>query len=48
MKEVERPHVVVAEDGLAFKKYVEFIEVVELFMAYPQLYSWEYIELMKS
>lgn len=49
LKEVEHPALVVVEesDG-AFSKHLQYIQVPSLFMSYPQLYSWNYIALMKS
>ena len=35
-------------DPNALEIYVEYIEVVRLFMNYPKLYSWEYIAFMES
>jgi hypothetical protein len=47
LKEADEPHIVVVEEGLLFEMYFNHIEVVKLFMSYPQLYSWNYIALMK-
>ena len=35
-------------DPNALDIYVEYLEVVRLFMDYPRLYSWEYISFMES
>ena len=35
-------------DPNALEIYVEYIEVVRLFMNYPKLYSWSYIAFMES
>ena len=38
----------VVTDPNALDIYVEYLEVVRLFMDYPRLYSWEYIFFMES
>ena len=35
-------------DPNAVEIYVEYIEVVRLFMNFPKLYSWNYIAFMES
>lgn len=38
----------VVTDPNALEIYVEYIEVVRIFMDYPKLYSWDYISFMES
>lgn len=45
--ETEEPQFIVVEDANV-EVYSNYLEVVELFMSYRQLYSWEYIALMRS
>ncbi len=40
--------VVVVTDPNSLDTYVEYLEVVRLFMNYPKLYSWNYIYFMES
>ena len=40
--------VVVVTDPNALETYIEYTEVVRLFMSYPKLYSWNYINFMES
>jgi hypothetical protein len=49
LKEAEQPaFVVVDDDDKSIGKYLQFIEVVKIFMSYPKLYSWHYIALMRT
>jgi hypothetical protein len=48
LKQTERPHVVVAEDGPDFEKHFQFPDVVALFLSYPSFYSWHYLSFMTS
>jgi hypothetical protein len=48
LKQTERPHVVVAEDGPDFEKHFSFPDVVALFLTHASLYSWPYLSLMIS
>jgi hypothetical protein len=48
LKETEDTYAIVAEDGPDTKKYFCFLPVVNVFMIYPQLFSWEYLNLMKT
>jgi hypothetical protein len=49
LKEVEQPaFVVVEDDDKSIGKYLQFIEIVKIFMSYPKMYSWYYITLMRT
>lgn len=46
--EVDNPAPVIAEEGLEFKKYSLYLDVVNIFLQYPKHYSWDYFALMKT
>jgi hypothetical protein len=49
LKEAESPAlIVVEEDDSVVGKYLTYMSVVKLYMSYPQLYSWDYISLMRT
>lgn len=39
---------VVEDDGTLHERFLQWIEVVKLFMEFRNLYSWDYIKLMKT
>lgn len=45
--EADEPEFVVVDDANV-EIYSNYLEVVQLFMSYRQLYSWEYLNLMRS
>ena len=46
--EADSPAVVVVEDGPMVHKYIQYMDVVKLFLRYQRLYSWDYMTLMQT